>query len=172
MEIEITSEENNDLLNRKEVRFSVVHDEETPARLAVRDSLAAKLDRASDEVIVHELDTRFGMNETLGRAKVYDSPETAKEVEQEYMLERNKVGDEAEEAEAETEQEEAEDTEAEEEEAEEQEETEQETEEVEEETEEEAAEEAGEDEESGEAGDETEEEPDSEADEEEEEAEA
>ncbi len=91
MEIEITSEENNDLLNRKDVRFSVVHDEETPARLAVRDSLAAKLDRSSDEVIVHKLDTKFGMNETLGRAKVYESPETAKEVEQEYMLERNKI---------------------------------------------------------------------------------
>jgi len=92
MEIQITGEEKNELLNRKEVRFSVLHDEETPSRLAVRDSLAAKLDRSSDEVVVHEMDTKFGMNETLGHAKVYDSPEDAREIEEGYMLERNKIG--------------------------------------------------------------------------------
>lgn len=106
MEIQITGEENNELLNRKEVRFSVLHDEETPSRLAVRDSLAAKLDRSSDEVVVHEMDTKFGMNETLGHAKVYDSPEDAREIEEGYMLERNKIGvEDDEEAEAESEEE-------------------------------------------------------------------
>jgi len=98
MEIQITGEENNELLNRKEVRFSVLHDEETPSRLAVRDSLAAKLDRSSDEVVVHEMDTKFGMNETLGHAKVYDSSEDAREIEEGYMLERNKIGVEEEES--------------------------------------------------------------------------
>jgi len=92
MEIKITEEERNDLLNRKEVRFSIVHDEETPSRLAVRDSLAAKLDKDSDEVVVHKMDTKFGMNETLGHAKVYESPEDAREIEEGYMLERNKIG--------------------------------------------------------------------------------
>jgi len=92
MEIEITDEEKNELLNRKEIRFSIVHDEETPSRLAVRDSLAAKLDKDSDEVVVHKMDTKFGMNETLGHAKVYESPEDAREIEEEYMLERNKIG--------------------------------------------------------------------------------
>ena len=106
MEIEITDEEKNELLNRKEIGFSIVHDEETPSRLAVRDSLAAKLDKDSDEVVVHKMDTKFGMNETLGHAKVYESPEDAREIEEEYMLERNKIGaddeetDEEEEAEA------------------------------------------------------------------------
>ncbi|MDY6780795.1 MAG: 30S ribosomal protein S24e [Halobacteria archaeon] len=110
MEIEITDEEKNELLNRKEVRFSIVHDGETPSRLAVRDSLAAKLDKSNEEVIVHEMDTKFGMNETLGYAKVYESPETAREVEEEYMLERNKVAetDAEEEGEEEAETEEAE----------------------------------------------------------------
>lgn len=91
MEITIEDEEGNPLLNRREIRFSIVHDGETPSRLAVRDSIAAKIDKASDEVIVHEMDTRFGMNETLGYAKVYDAPEDAKEIEEEYMLDRNKV---------------------------------------------------------------------------------
>jgi small subunit ribosomal protein S24e len=92
MDIEITQEEKNDLLNRTEVHFSIVHDGETPARLAVRDSLAAKLGKGSDEVVVHQMDTKFGMNETLGHAKVYESPEDAREIEEEYMLERNKIG--------------------------------------------------------------------------------
>ena len=92
MDIEVTQQEKNDLLNRTEVRFSIVHDGETPARLAVRDSLAAKLGKGSDEVVVHKMDTKFGMNETLGHAKVYESPEDAREIEEEYMLERNKIG--------------------------------------------------------------------------------
>jgi len=92
MEIQITDEDVNELLNRTEVRFSIVHDGETPSRLAVRDSLAAKLGKGSDEVLVHQMDTKFGMNETLGHAKVYESPEDAKEIEEGYMLERNKIG--------------------------------------------------------------------------------
>lgn len=92
MEIKIVDEEQNELLNRKEIRFSVVHDGETPSRLEVRDSLAAKLDRGGDEVVVHEMNTRFGMNETLGYAKVYESPDSAEDVEEDYMIERNREG--------------------------------------------------------------------------------
>mgnify|MGYP002761152711 FL=1 len=103
MQIEITEEEKNELLNRKEIGFSIVHDEETPSRLAVRDSLAAKLDKDSAEVVVHKMDTKFGMNETLGHAKVYESPDDAREIEEEYMLERNKIGAEEEDEEAEEE---------------------------------------------------------------------
>jgi small subunit ribosomal protein S24e len=57
----------------------------------VRDSLAAKLDKDADEVVVHEMNTKFGMRKTVGYAKVYDSPEHARDVEQEYMLDRNKI---------------------------------------------------------------------------------
>jgi small subunit ribosomal protein S24e len=101
MEIEILEQEENPMLHRTDVRFQVVHDEATPSRLSVRDSLAAKLNKDSDEVVVHELDTKFGMRTTVGYAKVYESPEFARDVEQEYMLERNKI--EADEAEPEAE---------------------------------------------------------------------
>ncbi|WP_380677370.1 30S ribosomal protein S24e [Salinigranum sp. GCM10025319] len=96
MEIDIIDEDENPMLHRTDVRFEVVHDEATPSRLSVRDSLAAKLNKDSDEVVVHTLDTKFGMRKTVGYAKVYESPEFAKDVEQEYMLERNKItGDDA-----------------------------------------------------------------------------
>jgi small subunit ribosomal protein S24e len=91
MEIEIISEEENPMLHRTDVRFGLKHDEATPSRLQVRDSLAAKLDKDSDEVVVRKLDTKFGMRETIGDAKVYESPDDARDVEQDHMLERNKI---------------------------------------------------------------------------------
>lgn len=91
MEVEIISQEENPMLHRSDVRFQIVHDDATPSRLSVRDSLAAKLDKSSSEVVVHELKTKFGMRKTVGYAKVYESAEFARDVEQAYMLDRNKI---------------------------------------------------------------------------------
>ncbi|WP_255195059.1 30S ribosomal protein S24e [Halorarius litoreus] len=95
MEIDIISETENPMLHRTDVRFQIVHEEASPSRLSVRDSLAAKLNKDSNEVVVHRLDTKYGMRKTIGYAKVYESAESAADVEQEYLLERNKIlGDE------------------------------------------------------------------------------
>jgi small subunit ribosomal protein S24e len=101
MDVTILSEDENPMLHRTDIRFETVHDEETPSRLSVRDSLAAKLDKDAEEVVIHELDTTFGMRKTMGYAKVYDSAEAATDVEQDHMLERNKIADDDAEAEAE-----------------------------------------------------------------------
>jgi len=93
MEIDIIEEDENPMLHRTDVRFEVRHDDATPPRLSVRDSLAAKLNKDAEEVVVHELDTRYGMRTTVGYAKVYDAPEYATAVEQDHMLERNKIAD-------------------------------------------------------------------------------
>ncbi len=103
MNVDIIEEEENPMLHRTDVRFEVIHEEATPSRLSVRDSLSAKLNKDAEEVVVHELDTKFGMRTSIGYAKVYESPGHARDVEQEYMLERNKIdvsedGGEAEEA--------------------------------------------------------------------------
>jgi len=106
MEIDIIEEDENPMLHRTDVRFEITHDEATPSRLSVRDSLAAKLNKDSAEVVVHELDTKFGMRKTVGYAKVYESPDHARDVEQDHMLDRNKIspdGEEADEADAEAE---------------------------------------------------------------------
>jgi small subunit ribosomal protein S24e len=106
MDIDIIEEDENPMLHRTDVRFEMTHDDATPSRLSVRDSLAAKLNKDSKEVVVRRLDTKFGMRKTIGSAKVYESPEYAKNVEQEHMLERNKIEDDAE-ADADAEAEEA-----------------------------------------------------------------
>lgn len=109
MEITVLSEEENPMLHRTDVTFRVSHVEETPDRLGVRDSLAAQLNKSAEEVVVRKLDTKFGMRETIGEAKVYDKPEFAKDIEQAYMLARNKIGaDDEPDASTETEAEEAE----------------------------------------------------------------
>ena len=91
MDITILEEDENPMLHRTDVRFELTHEEATPERLSVRDSLAAMLNKDSKEVVVHDLDTKFGMRKTVGYAKVYESPEHAQDVKQDYMLERNKI---------------------------------------------------------------------------------
>lgn len=92
MELTILSEDDNPMLHRTDVRFRVSHVEATPERLAIRDSLAAQLGKSADEVVIRSLDTKFGMRTTLGEAKVYEGAEHAAEIEQDYMLDRNKIG--------------------------------------------------------------------------------
>ncbi|MFT4922571.1 MAG: small subunit ribosomal protein S24e [Haloarculaceae archaeon] len=101
MDIDIIEEVDNPMLHRTDVRFEVTHEEATPSRLSVRDSLAAKLNKDAEEVVVHKLDTKFGMRTTIGYAKVYESPQHAQDVEQDHMLERNKITADGDEAEAE-----------------------------------------------------------------------
>jgi small subunit ribosomal protein S24e len=91
MDIAIIDEDENPMLHRRDITFEVVHEEATPERLSVRDSLAATLNKDSKEVVVRDLDTKFGMRKTVGTARVYDSPEHAQDIEQNYMLDRNKI---------------------------------------------------------------------------------
>ena len=99
MDIDIVDEDENPMLHRTDVRFELTHDEATPSRLSVRDSLAATLNKDAEEVVIRELDTKYGMRKTVGYAKVYDTPEDARDVEQDHMLDRNKIATDGEEAE-------------------------------------------------------------------------
>jgi small subunit ribosomal protein S24e len=92
MDLDIIEEDENPMLHRTDVTFEMTHEEATPSRLSVRDSLAAKLNKDSAEVVIRKLDTKFGMRKTVGSAKVYESPEHAQDVEQDHMLDRNKIG--------------------------------------------------------------------------------
>ncbi|MEF8818876.1 MAG: 30S ribosomal protein S24e [Haloferacaceae archaeon] len=91
MDIEIVDEDENPMLHRTDVRFELTHEDATPSRLSVRDSLAAMLNKDSGEVVVRQLDTKYGMRRTVGLAKVYNSPDDARDVEQAHMLKRNKI---------------------------------------------------------------------------------
>jgi small subunit ribosomal protein S24e len=91
MDIDIVDEDENPMLHRTDVTFQVIHNEATPSRLSVRDSLAAALNKDAEEVVIRKLDTKYGMRKTVGHAKVYDTADDARAVEQDHMLERNKI---------------------------------------------------------------------------------
>jgi small subunit ribosomal protein S24e len=92
MEIEIESKRNNPLLNRTEVYFIVKHPGEgTPNREIIRSELADKLNVKKENIIVNTIKSGFGIQEISGYAKVYSSVQKTKNLEQEYILARNKL---------------------------------------------------------------------------------
>jgi len=97
MEIEIESKRNNPLLNRTEIYFTVKHGGEgTPNREIIRSEIAEKLNVNKEKVIVNTVKSSFGSQEISGYAKIYPSLEKSKEIENNYILRRNKLVEEKE----------------------------------------------------------------------------
>jgi len=93
MEINIDDKRNNPLLNRTEIHFTVIHKgEKTPDRELVRTELAEKLNAKKENVVVNYINPSFGLSESIGYAKVYDSKKGMEELEREYVLKRNTPG--------------------------------------------------------------------------------
>ncbi|MFA7198268.1 MAG: 30S ribosomal protein S24e [Methanoculleus sp.] len=88
MDFETTRDLRNELLNRRELTFTLTFDGPTPSRKSIQEKLAAMLNK-SDNLIVLDLDrTRFGKMELIGRARIYDDEESKKSTEREYLLKR------------------------------------------------------------------------------------
>lgn len=88
MEIEITKDEKNKLLKRKQVRFTVSFDGPTPSRQEVRALLCKKLHAKEELTVIDRLAQGFGSTVLDGYAKVYDDPEALK-MELEYKIKRS-----------------------------------------------------------------------------------
>ncbi|RLC28627.1 hypothetical protein DRH13_06845, partial [Candidatus Woesebacteria bacterium] len=92
MEIEIDSKRNNPLLNRTEIYFTVKHTGEgTPNREIIRSELADKLNIKKENIVVSNVQSGFGTQEISCYAKVYSSLAKTKDIEQDYILKRNKL---------------------------------------------------------------------------------
>ncbi len=91
MRLKIASEKNNPLLKRREVYFTVEHDQtgNTPPRLEVRNAVADALKVDANLVFIKKLETKTGTRVAEGIANVYDSVEQAKLVEPKYIIKRN-----------------------------------------------------------------------------------
>jgi len=94
MDVEIIDQRQNPLLNRKEIKFKILHPKEpTPNRDSARDKIASMSNAKKEQVIIDSLDTTFGKSETTGYAKVYPSKEEAMKNERKYELIRNRQVD-------------------------------------------------------------------------------
>ncbi|HOW04697.1 30S ribosomal protein S24e [Methanospirillum hungatei] len=94
MEITITSQTENVLLNRKEIGFSITFTGATPSRKMVHAKLAAMLNAPKDQLVIGSLHNRFGLTEITGDARVYTSAEYLKKIEPEYIRKRGMAGEE------------------------------------------------------------------------------
>lgn len=91
MDINITEDKNNALLNRREVKFDANYDGATPSRLDVKNKLAAMLNVPLELVILQKFDNSYGVSSAAGYAKIYEDADRMKVVEKEYVLKRNEL---------------------------------------------------------------------------------
>ena len=92
MEIEIETQKNNMLLNRKEIYFTITHtDEKTPSRAFVGTELANKLNIKRENLVIEYIKPVFGLQKTRCYAKVYTSHGNAKKYERDYLIKRNQT---------------------------------------------------------------------------------
>lgn len=90
MDIKIIKDKKNALLNRRELELKVTFDGATPSRTDVKGKLAAMLTVPLELVIVQKMDNEFGRQELKGYVKIYEGEARMKQVEEAYVLERNK----------------------------------------------------------------------------------
>ncbi|MBI5159085.1 30S ribosomal protein S24e [Candidatus Micrarchaeota archaeon] len=88
MDLEISQQKENTLLNRKEVNFSVVGSGPTPNRKEVKEALCSKLG-ADPKLVIVEIKQGFGIAMATGFAKVYKD-EASMKIEEEYKLRRER----------------------------------------------------------------------------------
>jgi small subunit ribosomal protein S24e len=102
MKVNIISKEQNPLLKRKEVTFSVDHAQNggTPSRVEVGKQLASLLKTNPELVYVKSMETKTGKMFAIGEANVYDSIKQAKFVEPEHIIARNTLPEKPEESQA------------------------------------------------------------------------
>lgn len=93
MKIKIISKDQNLLMKRKELKFSVDHTQNgsTPSRVNVRSQLASLLKTRPELVFVKNMKTKKGTMLAVGEANVYDSDKTAKSMEPKHVITRNVI---------------------------------------------------------------------------------
>ncbi|HIQ31922.1 MAG TPA: 30S ribosomal protein S24e [Methanothermococcus okinawensis] len=96
MEIEVLSERENPLLNRKEIRFLIRHEGPTPTVKDVKLKIAAMYNVDKNLVIVDKIDQEFGKMESRCYVKIYNDENTMKIIEKKSTLEKNKIEEEKE----------------------------------------------------------------------------
>ncbi|MCL7413423.1 MAG: 30S ribosomal protein S24e [ANME-2 cluster archaeon] len=90
MDIEIIRERDNPLLDRNEITFNISNTGATPSRDDVKNKLVAMLNSRYNLVVLGNLATEYGTQKTVGYAKIYSDAARAVEVENDYIIERNK----------------------------------------------------------------------------------
>ena len=91
MELEITEQNDNPLLNRQEIKVVIKHNESsTPRRNQVIKNISEKLKANRELVIIDHLKNVYGKTETHGYAKIYSDKESLTKIETKPSIDRHK----------------------------------------------------------------------------------
>ena len=94
MEIDIKEKKNNPLFKRTEVHFIINHEgERTPNREIIRSEIADKLNVKKENIIINNIKSSFGIQKSVGYAKIYSTPKMVEKLERKHILKRNQVID-------------------------------------------------------------------------------
>ncbi len=91
MDIKIIEDKNNVLLNRRELNFEVNFEGPTPARMDVKNKMAALLNVPLELVVIQRMKNDFGRQKLSGYAKIYEDVARMNKIEKAHILERNKL---------------------------------------------------------------------------------
>ncbi len=90
MNIEILNERENPLLKRRELVLKIVHEEgPTPTRKSVVELLAAIKNSKPGLVVIRKMNSLFGKRESIAYARIYETEERMKQVENPHIVKRN-----------------------------------------------------------------------------------
>ncbi|MEA1869815.1 MAG: 30S ribosomal protein S24e [Euryarchaeota archaeon] len=87
MAIEIVKDEENVLLNRRDIVFKT--EEIGMSRKSAKNTLVALLDITPELLILDRMNVQYGKQDILGYARLYDNEQNLRRIEPEYMIARN-----------------------------------------------------------------------------------
>jgi small subunit ribosomal protein S24e len=87
MAIEIVKDEENVLLNRRDIVFKT--EEIGMSRKSAKNTLVALLDTTPELLILDRMNSQFGTQDILGYARLYDNEQNLRRIEPDYMVARN-----------------------------------------------------------------------------------
>jgi len=88
MDVAITSDTRNELLSRREIRFTLRYDGATPSRPQIIGKLCALLNVKEQQVVLDSLRGSFGKTELTGEVRIYDTEEGRKKTERAHFMTR------------------------------------------------------------------------------------
>ncbi len=87
MDIEIVKDEENLLLNRRDIVFKT--DRIGMSRKSAKNTLVALLDTTPELLILDRMNSQYGRQDILGYARLYDNEQNLRRIEPDHMIARN-----------------------------------------------------------------------------------
>jgi small subunit ribosomal protein S24e len=89
MDFKIIKQDKNALFDREDITFKAIGTGATPTRQEVKDIIAAKIGKKSENIAVTNISSEFGKDTIRGVAHIYKSKEDLERKEPKHMVKRN-----------------------------------------------------------------------------------